>query len=119
MQISVRTWADQTFTLEVKPSDKIENVKSKILDREGFLPGEYSLVFNENQLEEDGRTLSDLNIQQESNVQMIEKMLRNRTNKLEGDVTVIKRDVSVIKRDVARILQRLDSMASSPWSQSS
>jgi hypothetical protein len=68
MQISVRTWADQTFTLEVEPSDTIENVKANIQDREGFLPGEYSLIFNEKQLEEDGRTLSDFNIQQGGNL---------------------------------------------------
>jgi hypothetical protein len=68
MQISVRTWADQTFTLEVEPSDTIENVKANIQDREGFLPCEYSLIFNEKQLEEDGRILSDFNIQQGGNL---------------------------------------------------
>jgi ubiquitin len=35
MQIFVKTLTGKTITLEVEPSDSIENVKSKIQDKEG------------------------------------------------------------------------------------
>ena len=85
IEIKVAT-GDEIITLEVEPTDRIEDIKVKIYDKKGILPADQKLIFADKLLE-DGNTLQDYSIQKDSTLRLVIPSKRSVTVEYNVDPT--------------------------------
>ena len=73
MQIFVRLENGRMIAIEVSPMDTIDNIKAKVYDKEGLVPESFILEHGNREVEE-GRTLNDYDIRNESTLYLKKKV---------------------------------------------
>jgi len=78
MQIFVKNLDGKTITINIKPTDTIKQLKSKVQEKVGVPADAQRLIFSGKQLE-DGRLVSDYHIQKESTLFLVLRLRGGKT----------------------------------------
>jgi ubiquitin len=70
MQLMVKTLDGKTVTVEAEEEDTIEDIKNKIMEKEGVPVDQQRLIFGGKQLESD-KTRADYDVQEDSTFHMV------------------------------------------------
>ncbi len=97
MQIFVQSllYSSKTLTIEVEPSDSVENLKTKVQDAEDVDPILIKLFFNGTEIE-DGNTLASYNITKEVSITSANNISQLATKEAKQ---LAKLDLAASKRD--------------------
>mmetsp|Transcript_43556 Transcript_43556/g.55900 ORF Transcript_43556/g.55900 Transcript_43556/m.55900 type:complete len:151 (-) Transcript_43556:139-591(-) len=80
MQLMVKTLDGKTVTVDAEEEDTIEDIKNKIMEKEGVPIDQQRLIFGGKQLDSE-KTLADYDVQEDSTLHMVLRLRGGKSKK--------------------------------------